>query len=110
MKSHLSQRKFFEHLTKINTILFSILVVVVGLDVLKGIFVEDPDLVYPLFYAFLLFALITYIQHLFFGYYDEHIAPMLKDLHRELQQNLDAHHVSEQDGIRTEGTSTQLID
>ena len=110
MKSYLSQRKFFEHLTKINTILFSILVVVVGLDVLKGIFIEDPDLLYPLLYAFLLFALITYVQHLFFGYYDEHIAPLLKNLQRELQQSINEHREKEEDGTSKEEISTQLFD
>ena len=106
MKTPLSQRKFTETLTKINTILLSILIVVVGLDLLKEIFREDPDLVYPLFYTFLLFGLVTYVQHLFFGYYDENIAPLLENLQKDLQANITEKTREEQKTVATENIST----
>ncbi len=76
--------QFYENLTRINTVLLSILLLVVGLDFLKNILQEDPDLLYPLFYAFLGFALITYIQQIIFGHFDNHIAPLLSELREEL--------------------------
>ena len=78
---------FYENLTRINTILLSILLVVVGLDFLKNILQEDPDLLYPLFYAFLGFALITYIQQVIFGHFDNNIAPLLSKLREDLRKN-----------------------
>jgi hypothetical protein len=61
--------------------------VVVGLDFLKNILQEDPDLLYPLFYAFLGFALITYIQQVIFGHFDNNIAPLLSKLREDLRKN-----------------------
>ena len=80
-------KKFYENLTRINTILLSILLVVIGLDFLKEILNDDSDLLYPLFYAILGFALITYFQHMFFTYFDNHISPLLRNLLVELKQS-----------------------
>ena len=84
---HKKNIQLYENLTRINTILLSILLVVVGLDFLKNILQEDPDLLYPLFYAFLGFALITYIQQVIFGHFDTHIAPLLSKLREDLRKN-----------------------
>ena len=89
MKQIERQKKsqFYENLTRINTILLSILLVVVGLDFLKNILQDDPDLLYPLFYAFLGFALVTYVQQVIFGHFDNNIAPVLANLREELRKS-----------------------
>ena len=89
MKQNERKRKsqFYENLTRINTILLSILLVVVGLDFLKNILQDNPDLLYPLFYAFLGFALITYIQQIIFGHFDNNIAPLLSKLREDLRKS-----------------------
>lgn len=81
------QSQFYENLTRINTILLSILLVVVGLDFIKNISQDTPDLLYPLFYAFLGFALITYIQQVIFGHFDNNIAPLLSKLREDLRES-----------------------
>ena len=77
--------RLLEELTRINTVLIFILLVVVGLDLIKNLFLETPDLLYPIFYAFLGFSFLMYIQYIFFSYYDNNIAPLLFELRKELQ-------------------------
>jgi hypothetical protein len=104
-KNRTKGKTFYENLTRLNTILLSILLVFVGLDFLKKILVDDPDLMYPLFYTFLGFALITYTQHVFFSYFDNHISPILARLREDLEhcnnqisssteENMNAHQLS----------------
>ena len=105
MKQNENKKKsrFYENLTRINTVLLSILIVVVGLDFLKNILQDDPDLLYPLFYAFLGFALITYIQQVIFGHFDNNIAPLLSHLREDLRKSNQQSSVIE---IKTESSES----
>ena len=85
MKERKKNRKFIEVLTKANTIMLFILLVIISLDFAKNIFYEDPKLLTVVFYAILVFSLFTYVQNIFFSYYDKNILPLLNELRRELE-------------------------